>query len=82
MTKVNTFFELVWDTIALLKTRKSIKWIRNNKEPKIDSCGTLALILVQVDTWTLSKTLCCLVFKKSLKMFNKSPEISFFLVRR
>ena len=43
----------------------------------IDPCRTPALTLVQVDTWPLRTTLCFLLLKKSVKMFNKSPEMPF-----
>ena len=59
-------------------SNKSLIWIRNNNRPNIDSCSAPPLTLVQVDTWLLRTTNSFLLLKKSLKMFNKSPEIPFY----
>ena len=47
--------------------------MRDNNVANIDLCGTPALTLVPVETCPLRT----LLLKKSLKMFNKSPEMPF-----
>ena len=55
------------------------KYINKKKNgANIDPCGNSALTLLQVDTRPLRTTLCLVLLKKSLKMFNKSLEIPFF----
>ena len=51
--------------------------IRNQIGPNIDACRTPALTLVQIDTWPLRISICFLLFKKTLKMFVKPPEMPF-----
>ena len=60
----------------MIETRR-LKQIRNNNGPKIDPCWTPAFILAQAETWALSTTLCCLLLKKSIRMFNSLPEMPF-----
>ena len=54
---------------------KSLMYIRNKSGSNIDSWGTPALILAQDEFWPLRITLCFLFLKKSVKRFNKFPEI-------
>lgn len=56
---------------------KSLIEIRKNNRPNMNPCGTPALTLAQVDTWLLRRTFCFLLPKKSLKRYNKLPEMLF-----
>ena len=58
-------------------SNKSLISITNNNGHNIDTCGTPALTLAQVDIWPLRASLCFLLVKK-VKMFNKSPKLSFY----
>ena len=72
---------------------KSTSWVTENKDAPpansftlddklsdrslIDACGTPAFTPAQAETWLLSTTLCFLLLKKSLTIFNKPPEMPF-----
>ena len=52
-------------------------WIKNNNGPSIEPQGTPAFTSVQEDVCPFRVTLCFLSFKKSVKSFNKFPDIPF-----
>ena len=56
---------------------KSLIEIRKNNRSNMNPYRTPALPLAQVDTWLLTRTLCFLLPKTSLKRYNKLPEMPF-----
>ena len=56
---------------------KSLIYTSNNNGPKIEPCGTPALILAQEETCPLITTLCFVLPKKISRILNKSPELKF-----
>ena len=48
-------------------------WIRNNKGPKIEPCGTPAVTLSQDECWPFGTTRCFLQKIKSCKSFKRLP---------
>ena len=54
---------------------KSLMYFRNKSGTNIELWGTKSLILAQDELWPSRTTLCFLFLKKSVKRFNKFPEI-------
>ena len=48
---------------------------KKSKVPMIQPCGTPALTSAKLELWPSNTTLCFLLFRKSITMFNSSSEI-------
>ena len=64
--------------LVIKPSGRSLIEIKKIKSPKIEPCGTPAVISIQLELWPLNTTLCFLLLRKSIKIFNNLPEIPFF----
>ena len=49
--------------------------MKKKRGPKMESCGTPAIIVNQVEDWPLSNTLWYLLLRKLSISFNRGPDI-------
>ena len=53
---------------------KSLIYIKKNKGPRIEPCGTPAQMSPQLEDWPFRTVLCFLSAKKFLRSDSRSPE--------
>ena len=58
-------------------SERSLIYIKNNKGPRIDPCGTPDSILDHEDSGPFNTTLCFLKFKKSVRVLKRLPDMPF-----
>ena len=57
---------------------KSLTYIKNKRGPRMEPCGTQALISTQDQHWPFKTTLCFLLVNKSFSILIRSPHIPFW----
>ena len=64
--------------LLLISFDESLIYIKNNKDPKMDLCGTPSWMSAQDYHWSFKTTLCFLSLRKSSKILIISLEIPFW----